>query len=54
MRSNSKKNVGKTLFSENITTNINKMRDKSISGERYEKSATPKSLVGLVRRFGMR
>ena len=53
MRSNSKKNVGKTLFSENITTNINKMKDKLISGERYEKSATSKSSAGYFKRFLM-
>ena len=53
MRSNSKKNVGNMLFSENITRNINKMKDKSISGERYEKSATPKSSAWQFRRFLM-
>ena len=54
MRSNSKKHVGKTLFSENITTKINKMKDTLISGERYEKSATPKSSVGSFISFWLR
>ena len=53
MRSNSKKNVGKTGFPKNITTNIDKMKEKWISDERYEKSATPKSSVRYFKRFLM-
>ena len=54
MRSNFKKNVGKALFSENIIANIDKMKDKLISCERYEKSATPKSSVGSFISFLLR
>ena len=53
MRSNSLKDVGKMWLSENITTHINNMKDKFISGERYEKSATPKSSVGYFKMFFM-
>ncbi len=53
MRSNSFKNVGQkissgniTNMSENPTLKIHKMKEKVISGESYEKSATSKSSVG--------